>query len=58
MGPPQTDREGAFTAHVGRGTRRHRADGREDHRYMHASKRQDRGRESLPWSLVIGALQV
>jgi hypothetical protein len=57
MGPPQTDAEGAFTVHVGRGTWRHRADGREDHRCMRASQRQDRGWESLPWSLMIGALR-
>jgi hypothetical protein len=58
MGRPQTNGEGAFTVHVGRGAWHHRADGRVDHVCMRASKRQDRGRESLPWSLVIGALQV
>jgi hypothetical protein len=55
MGALQTDAESAFTVHVGKGTWRHRADGREDHVCMRASKRKDRGRESLPWSLIIGA---
>jgi hypothetical protein len=58
MGAPQTDAEGALTAHVGRGTWRYRADGREDHRCMRVSKRKDHGRESPPWSLVIGALRL
>jgi hypothetical protein len=58
MGPPHTDAEGALTAHVGRGIWRHRADGREDHKCMRASKRDDHGRESPPWSLVIGALRL
>jgi hypothetical protein len=50
-GPPQTDAEGALTAHVGRGTWRYRADGHEEHVCMRASKRKDRGRKSLPFSL-------
>jgi len=55
MGSPLTDTGGASQC-MSRGEPG--ADGREDHVCMRASKWKDRGRESPPWSPMMGALRV